>query len=56
MRKFKKIKLMIALGFGILVMINAQSNFLWIQDGHGESGTGGNPIGVVLANEENLLA
>ena len=50
----RKIKLIIGLGFGVSVMLHAQSNFLWIQDGHGESGTDGNPVGIVLANEQTL--
>jgi hypothetical protein len=54
MRTFNSIKVMLGLGLGFTIVIHAQSNSLWIQDGYGESGTGGNPVGIVLANEDVL--
>ena len=45
---------MLGLGLGFTIVIHAQSNALWIQDGYGEIGTGGNPVGIVLANEDVL--
>ena len=45
---------MLGLGLGFTIVIHALSNALWIQDGYGESGTGGNPVGIVLANEDVL--
>ena len=54
MRILNKIKSIIGLWLGLAIVIHAQSNFIWIQDGHGESGTGGNSVGVFLANEDAL--
>ena len=54
MRILNKIKSIIGLWLGFIIVIHAQSNFIWIQDGHGESGTGGNSVGVFLANEDAL--
>ena len=54
MRILNKIKSIIGLWLGLAIVIHAQSNFIWIQDGRGESGTGGNSVGVFLANEDAL--
>ena len=54
MKTFNRIKVMLCLWLGFTIMIHAQSNSIWIQDGYGESGTGGNPVGIVLANEDSL--
>ena len=44
MRILNKIKSIIGLWLGFTIVIHAQSNFLWIQDGYGESGTGGTEV------------
>jgi len=50
----KRIGLLIVLWFGLPIYICAQGNFLWIQDGYDQSGTDGNSVGIILANEQTL--
>ena len=51
---FLKVKTRIFLLSFFISAISGQNNFLWVQDGSGNSGSNNNTVSIILANEDTL--